>query len=78
VTIAWKLGIVGGVVATMAAGIAAVWLTEDARAFGVVIALVGLVVGVALAWQEWRTSHAPHGTDAGHHASAGDRIGKAA
>ena len=47
----------GGIVATVGAGIFGVWLTGDARAFGAVIALAGLVVGVALGREEWRASH---------------------
>jgi hypothetical protein len=44
------------IVATVAIGIVAVWLTEDLRAFGIVVALVGLVVGIVRGRQEWRTS----------------------
>jgi hypothetical protein len=78
VTITSKFWIAGGIVGTLAAAIAAVWLTGDPRAFGAVIALVGFVAGVALAREEWRTSPPNQGTDAGHDASPGDNIGRAA
>ena len=62
----------GAIVATVGAGVFGVWLTGDARAFGAVIALVGLVAGVVLGREEWRTSQSPRDGDVAPHTS-GDR-----
>ena len=67
----------GAIIATAIAGVAAVWLTGDPRAFGVVIAAAGLVLGVAIGRQEWRTSR-PHRTETGSRASAGTDSTRAA
>jgi len=68
----------GAIVATLGVGVVGVWLTGDARAFGAVIALVGLVVGVTLGREERRTSHATRGRDGGPHASGDADMQKAA
>ena len=73
-----KFEIGGAIVATVGAGVFGVWLTGDARAFGAVIALVGLVVGVSLGREEWRTSQSPRSGDVGPHTSGDADIPKAA
>ena len=68
----------GAIVGTIVVGVAGVWLTGDARAFGAVIALVGLVVGVALGREEWRASDVARGGDVGPHASGDTDMRRAA
>jgi hypothetical protein len=41
--------VIGASVTTFAAGIAAVWVTGDARAFGVILTLAGVAAGIAAA-----------------------------
>ena len=68
----------GAIVATTATAIAAVWLTGDPRAFGVVIALAGLVVGVALGRVERRAFAAERAPAAGSQKSGNADISRAA
>ena len=46
------LVIAGAIVTTMTAGIAAVWLSGDPRAFGVIVTIAGVVAGVLAIRQE--------------------------
>lgn len=78
VTVASKSETAGAIIGTMATGIAAVWLTGDPRAFGLIIAFVGFVVGVALGRQEWRTTYPHRGGDAGSAGAANNDASKAA
>lgn len=77
-TVAARFETAAAVVGTVAAAIAAVWLTGDPRAFGVVIALAGLAVGIALGRLERGTAHPPRVSDAGRRASAGTDVTRAA
>jgi hypothetical protein len=68
----------GAIIATAIAGVAAVWLTGDPRAFGVIVVFAGLLFGVAVGRQEWRTSRPHPGTGPGSRASAGTDVTRAA
>jgi hypothetical protein len=46
------LVIAAAIVTTMTAGIAAVWLSGDPRAFGVIVTIAGIVAGVLAIRQE--------------------------
>jgi hypothetical protein len=72
VTTASTIETTGAIAATAAAGIAAVWLTGDPRAFGAVVALAGLAVGVAIGFQEWRASRPASGAGASHESGHAD------
>jgi len=77
-TVASKLETAGATLATVIAGVAAVGLTGDPRAFGVVVALVGVAAGAAIGWHEWRPSHSHRGANAGPRTSADTNVTRTA
>jgi hypothetical protein len=78
VTTALRLAIAAATLATVSVGIAAVWLTSDPRAFGVVVILAGVAFGV-VAWRnEWRArKRDPYGDTRKSHGVGTTHITKA-